>query len=68
MVENRNKMIPWRRKWLPNPICLPGEFHGQRKLVDHSLGDCKESDTTEHTHTHNREKVIYLRIYFRDNH
>jgi len=22
--------IPWRRGWLPNPVLLPGEFHGQR--------------------------------------
>ena len=24
--------IPWRREWLPNPVFLPGEFHGQRSL------------------------------------
>ena len=22
--------IPWRRKWLPTPVFLPGESHGQR--------------------------------------
>ena len=22
--------IPWRRKWQPTPVFLPGEFHGQR--------------------------------------
>ena len=27
--------IPWRRKWLPTPVFLPGEFHGQRSLVDY---------------------------------
>ena len=25
--------IPWRRKWLPTPIFLPGESHGQRILT-----------------------------------
>ena len=20
--------IPWRRKWLPTPVFLPGEYHG----------------------------------------
>ena len=25
--------IPWRRKWQPTPVFLPGEFHGQRSLV-----------------------------------
>ena len=28
--------IPWRRKWQPTPIFLPGEFHGQRRLVGYS--------------------------------
>ena len=27
-------------------VFLPGEFHGQRSLVDYSPWDCKESDTT----------------------
>ena len=41
--------IPWwRRAWQPTPVFLPGEFHGQRSLVDHSPWGCKESDTTEH--------------------
>ena len=25
--------IPWRRKWQPTPVSLPGEFHGQRRAV-----------------------------------
>ena len=25
--------IPWRRKWQPTPILLPGESHGQRSLA-----------------------------------
>ena len=25
--------IPRRREWLPTPVCLPGEFHGQRSLA-----------------------------------
>ena len=31
--------IPWRRKWQPPPVVLPGESHGQRSLVVHSLWD-----------------------------
>ena len=27
------RKIPWRREWLPTPICSPGEFHGQRSLA-----------------------------------
>ena len=52
--------IPWRRKWQPTPIFLPGRFHGQRSLVGYSPGGHKESDMTDHgcmhvsayTHTH----------------
>ena len=25
--------IPWRRKWQPIPVFLPGKSHGQRSLV-----------------------------------
>ena len=39
--------IPWRRKWQPTPVFLPGESHGQRSLVGYSLRGRKESDTTE---------------------
>ena len=39
--------IPWRREWLPTPVFLPQEFHGQRSLVAYSPRDHKESDTTE---------------------
>jgi len=27
--------IPWRRAWLPTPVFLPGESHGQRSLADY---------------------------------
>uniref|UniRef100_A0A4W2HA23 Uncharacterized protein n=1 Tax=Bos indicus x Bos taurus TaxID=30522 RepID=A0A4W2HA23_BOBOX len=33
--------IPWRRKWQPNPVFLPGESHGQRSLVGCSLWNRK---------------------------
>ena len=29
--------IPWRRKWQPIPILLPGESHGQRSLAGYIL-------------------------------
>ena len=28
--------IPWRRKWQPTPVFLPGKSHGQRSLVGYS--------------------------------
>ena len=35
--------IPWRRKWQPTPVFLPGESHGQRSLVGYSPQGHKES-------------------------
>jgi len=30
------RKISWRREWLPTPIFLPGEFHGQKSLTGYS--------------------------------
>ena len=38
--------IPWRRKWQPTPVFLPGKFHGQRSLVGYSPRGCKKLDMT----------------------
>ena len=43
---------PWRRKWQPTPVLLPGESHGGRSLVGYSRWDLKESDTTKRLHFH----------------
>ena len=44
--------IPWRRKWQPTPVLLPGKSHRQRSLVDYSPWGRKELDTTERLHFH----------------
>jgi len=44
------RKIPWRRKWQPTPVFLPGKSHGLRSLVGYSPWDRKESDTTEWLH------------------
>ena len=41
------RKIPWRRKWQPIPLFSPGEFHGQRSLVDYIPWDHNESDMIE---------------------
>ena len=41
------RKIPWRKKWQPTPVFLPGESRGQRSLAVYSPWDHKESDTTE---------------------
>ena len=56
--------IPWRRKWQPTPVLLPGKFHGLRILAGYSPGGHKESETTEQlpfTSLH-RGKTIALTI------
>ena len=35
--------MSWRRRWLPTPVFVPGEFYGQSS---YSPWSCKELDTT----------------------
>ena len=48
-VPSLGQKIPWRRKWQPTLVFLPGESHGQKSLVGHSPWRRKESDMTEVT-------------------
>ena len=41
--------IPWRRKWQPTLVFLPGKSHGQRNLVGYSPQGRKELDMTDFT-------------------
>ena len=36
------RKFPWRRKWEPTPVFLPGESLGQRTLGGYSPWSCKE--------------------------
>ena len=38
---------PWRRKWQPTAVFLPGEFHGPKSLVGYSPWGHKDLDMTE---------------------
>ena len=42
--------FPWRRKWEPTLVFLPGESHGWRNLLGYSPRGSKESDTTKQLH------------------
>ena len=44
--------IPWRKKWQPTPVFLPGKSHGWRSLAGYSPKGHHKSDATESTHTH----------------
>ena len=41
------KIPPWRRKWQPTLVFLPGESQGQRSLEGYSPRGSQELDTTE---------------------
>ena len=49
--------IPWKRKWQPTPVLLPGKSHGWRSLVGCSPRGCKESDTSERQHEYS---IVYM--------
>ena len=52
--------IPWRRAWLPTPVFLPGESHGQRSLAGYSPQGRKELDITGQLSTQNVNLKILL--------
>ena len=37
-TQSLHQEDPWRRKWQPTPVFLPGESHGGRSLVGQSMG------------------------------
>ena len=50
----------WRRKWLPTPVLLPGEFHGQRSLLGYSPWGRKEwgQDWVTNTHIERHKQLL----------
>ena len=51
--------ISWRREWLPTPVFLPGEFHGQRSLwaTVHRVAKSGTLLSDWHTHTHTQDNI-----------
>ena len=51
-IRSLGREDPWRRKWQPTPVLLPGKLHGLRSLVGYSpLGSqsrTRLSDFTGH--------------------
>ena len=46
-VQSLGQEDPLRSDWLPTPVFLPAEFHGQRSLVGYHPWGHSESDMTE---------------------
>ena len=63
--------IPWRRKWQPTPVFLPGKPQRQRSLAGYSSWSCKELDTIESLNDTKQEKIsvfasiINIKCYIR---
>ena len=56
------RRFPWRRKWPPTPVLLPGEAQTrQRNLAGYSepMEITKESDTTGATNAFKRDVVSF---------
>ena len=50
--------IPWRKKWQPIPVFLPGKSHGQRSLAGYSPSDHKSwTRLSDETSTTNQSKL-----------
>ena len=60
------RKIPWRRKWQPTPVFLPGESCGQRSLVGYSSWGHKvwHDWVTEHTLMLGHLDGFFLSIFF----
>ena len=49
--------IPWRTKWQPTPVFLPGKSYGQRSLEGYSPWGCKALDMTERLNNNNNNRL-----------
>ena len=54
------KKTPWRKKWQPTQVFLPGKSHEQRSLEGYSARGHIESDMTEQLSTHTHAHVLKI--------
>ena len=71
-VQSLGQEDPWRRKWQPTPVFLPGESqsHGQRSQAGYIQSIDSQSDMTERlsTHAHSCFTVLcYFLLYSKMN-
>ena len=55
------RKIPWRRKWQPTLVFLPGKFQGQRSLVGCSPWGRKELNTPERLNMQHTQRSMISR-------
>ena len=56
--------IPWRRKWHPAPVLLPGKSHGQKILVGYGPWGRKESDSAAWLHFLSAKTVCLICFFW----
>ena len=61
------RKIPWRRKWQPTPVFLPGKSHGWRSLVGYTPWGHRVRHywaTNTHTRTHTFSIIVlgFIRV------
>ena len=59
------RKIPWRRKWQPTSVFLPGKSHGQRSLVGYSPWSLKKvwhDFTTKQQQQHNAIVIVSFEL------
>ena len=56
--------IPWRRKWQPTPVLLPGKSHEQRNLAGCSPWGRKETQLSDFTFTFTKSLPIHKRSLY----
>ena len=54
--------IPWRRKWQPASVFLPGKFQGQRSLEGYNGATKSQTQLSTHTHTHTHIGTVSCQI------
>ena len=58
--------IPWRRKWQPTLVFLPGKSHGQRSLAVYSLWGHKVSHMTQQLTTTTTKQYATKKPWVKD--
>ena len=57
--DPRAEKIPWRGKWQPTVVYLPGKSYEQRSLAGYSAWGSKKLDTTGLIHTYQSPKRAF---------
>ena len=61
-VQSLGQEDPWRKKWQPTAVLLPGKSHGWRSLAGYSPWGHKDLDLTEWLNTHFQDTTTLLKL------